>query len=74
MRQATKLMVGLRELIPESIDIQIVILGVQQEKCIPHKILERFIYTRIEPVIDPLLPREQAGFRRGRSTVDQVAL
>ena len=42
--------------------------------CIPYKILERLIYTRIEPVIDPLLPREQAGFRRGRSTVDQVAL
>ena len=26
------------------------------------------------PLIDPLLPREQAGFRRGRSTVDQVTL
>ena len=38
--------------------------------CIPYKILERLIYTRIEPVIDPQLPREQAGFRRGRSTVD----
>ena len=33
--------------------------------CIPYKILERLIYTRIEPVIDPLFPREQAGFRRG---------
>ena len=42
--------------------------------CISYKILERLIYTRIEPVIDLLLPREQAGFRRGRSTVDQVAL
>ena len=42
--------------------------------CTPYKILERLIYTSIEPVIDPLLPREQAGFRRGRSTVDQVAL
>ena len=41
---------------------------------IPYKILERLIYTRIEPVIDPLLPREQAGFRRERSIVDQVAL
>ncbi|KAJ3591985.1 hypothetical protein NHX12_007115 [Muraenolepis orangiensis] len=29
---------------------------------------------RIEPVVDPQLPREQAGFRRGRSTVDQVTL
>ena len=42
--------------------------------CIPHKIFERLIYTRIEPIIEPLLPQEQAGFQRGRSTVDQVAL
>ena len=42
--------------------------------CIPFKILERLIYTRIEPSIDPLHPQEQAGFRRGRSTVDQVTL
>ena len=42
--------------------------------CIPYQVLEKLIYTRIEPVIDPLLPREQAGFRRGRSTVDQVSL
>ena len=42
--------------------------------CIPYKIMERLIYARIEPIIDPLLPQEQAGFRRGRSTVDQVTL
>ena len=42
--------------------------------CIPFKILERLIYTRVEPIIDPLLPQEQAGFRRKRSTVDQVTL
>ena len=42
--------------------------------CVPYKILERLIYARVEPLIDPLLPREQAGFRRGRSTVDQVTL
>ena len=35
---------------------------------------ERLIYTRIEPLINPLLAREQAGFRRGKSTVDQVVL
>ncbi|XP_076823231.1 uncharacterized protein LOC143469422 [Clavelina lepadiformis] len=42
--------------------------------CIPFKILERLIYARVEPIIDPQLPREQAGFRHGRSTVDQVTL
>ena len=40
----------------------------------PFKILERLIYARVDPIIDPLLPREQAGFRHGRSTVDQVTL
>ena len=42
--------------------------------CISYKIFDRLIYSRIEPNIDPLLTHEQAGFRRGRSTVDQVAL
>ena len=42
--------------------------------CVPYDILERLIYARIEPLIDPLLPKEQAGFRRGKSTVDQVVL
>ena len=39
-----------------------------------YKILERLIYARVEPLIDLLLPKEQAGFRRGKSTVDQVVL
>ena len=30
--------------------------------------------ARVEPLIDPLLPNEQAGFRSGKSTVDQVVL
>jgi len=34
----------------------------------------RLTYARVKPIIDPLLPQEQAGFRRGRSTVDQVTL
>ena len=32
---------------------------------VPYKILDRLIYARVEPLIDPLLPKEQAGFRRG---------
>ena len=42
--------------------------------CVPYKILERLIYARVERLIDPLLPKEQAGFRCGNSTVDQVVL
>ena len=32
------------------------------------------MHSRIDPVVDPQLPREQAGFSRGRSTVDQLTL
>ena len=42
--------------------------------CVPYKILEWLIYARVEPLINPLLPKEQARFRRGKSTVDQVLL
>ena len=42
--------------------------------CVPYKILERLIYARVEPLIDPLLPKEQVGFRRRKSTIDQVVL
>ena len=42
--------------------------------CVTYKILERLIYARVEPLIDPLLPKEQAGFRRGKSIIDQVVL
>ena len=31
--------------------------------CVPYKILEGLIYTRIGPIVYPFLPREQAGFR-----------
>ena len=42
--------------------------------CVLFKILERLIYACVEPLIHLLLPNEQAGFRRGKSTVDQVVL
>ena len=42
--------------------------------CVPYKILERLIYGHAEPLINLLLPKEQAGFRRWKSTVDQVIL
>ena len=40
--------------------------------CVPLKVLERLLSTRLEPIIDPSLPITQAGFRSGRSTVDQI--
>jgi len=40
----------------------------------PLKILETLIYDHVDAIINPLVPREQAGFRHGRSTVDQVTL
>ena len=42
--------------------------------CVPYKILKRLIYAHIEPLIDPLLPKEQAGLQCRNSTVDQVVL
>jgi len=42
--------------------------------CVHFKIFERLIYTRVEPIIAPTTRLEQAGFRHGRSTVDQVTL
>ena len=42
--------------------------------CVPYKILERLIYACVEPLINSLLSKEQAGFRCKKSTVDQVVL
>ena len=42
--------------------------------CTTYKLLEQILLTRIEPIIDKLLPKEQAGFQKGHSTVDQVAI
>ena len=41
---------------------------------IPCKILERLLHACVKAIVDPLLPREQTGFRWGRSTVDQTVL
>ena len=41
---------------------------------VSYKILDWLIYARVEPLIDRLLPEEQAGFRHRKSTVDQVVL
>ena len=38
----------------------------------PFKVLERLLLTRLEPIVEPALPATQAGFRSGRSTVDQI--
>ena len=42
--------------------------------CVIFKIVERLIYVRVEPIIDSLLPQEQAGFRHGRANINQVTL
>ena len=34
--------------------------------CVPYKIHDKFIYACVKPLIDPLLPKEQAWFRRGK--------
>ena len=41
--------------------------------CTTYKLLGRILLTRIEPIADKLLPKEQAGFRKVCNTVDQVA-
>jgi len=41
--------------------------------CVLYKLLERLLLFLLEPVIDPQLPTQQGGFRRGRYTVQQVA-
>ena len=38
------------------------------------KILQRLIHTRVEPITNLLLPSEEAGFRRRKSTLDHTVL
>ena len=40
--------------------------------CVPHKLLERLILFRFEPVVGHQLPTQHDGFRSGRCTVQQV--
>ena len=42
--------------------------------CVSYKIFDRLIHTHVEPIIDPPLSREQAGFWHRWSTVDQAVL
>jgi len=38
-----------------------------------YKLLERLVLQRISPTVEGLLSPDQAGFRKGRSTCNQVA-
>ena len=40
--------------------------------CVRSKFDERLIYNRIQPIAESLFPKEQAGFRPGRFSQDQV--
>ena len=42
--------------------------------CTLYKLTERLILNRISHLVDQFLPDEQAGFREGRCTTDQVIL
>ena len=40
--------------------------------CVSFKLYERLIYNCIQPIAESVLPKEQAGFRSGRPSQDQV--
>ena len=40
--------------------------------CTPYQLLKQVILTQITPIIEFILPPQQVGFRRGRSSIDQV--
>ena len=40
--------------------------------CGSFKVLEQLLLTLLVPIVEPALPATQAGFRPGRSTVDQI--
>ena len=40
--------------------------------CTSYKLFERLLLVRLSPLVEPVLPKEQAGFRPKRSCSDQV--
>ena len=42
--------------------------------CIPYELLECLLHARLNPIIDPQLPKAQADFQCGKSTTDQATL
>ena len=40
--------------------------------CVPYKILKRLLLAKLDLVFDPQLPEEQASFRRGYITIQQI--
>ena len=40
--------------------------------CCGFKLLERIVLSRIQPILDPHIPLDQAGFRHQRDTTEQV--
>ena len=51
---------------------RVIVLYVSTVYCAPFNVLESLIYAFVEPIIDSILPPEQARFRHWRSTVDQM--
>ena len=42
--------------------------------CIPYKLCEGLINNRIKPIIESVLPKEEAGFQTDHWTLDQIVL
>jgi sorting nexin-29 len=40
--------------------------------CIPYKFFTSILYDRLEPLAERIIGEYQAGFRKGRSTTDQI--
>jgi hypothetical protein len=40
--------------------------------CVPYKLFTRILRDRLEPVAERITGEYEAGFRKGRSTIDQI--